>query len=92
MSVKNSPPTMIMSGGSHETSSLAVTTIESRTAVSCSLRNTMMGATTTPRDETVFPQGHELHDRIVYDRVAGQYYDRNTDLYLSDEEVEAYKE
>lgn len=50
-----------------------------------------MGATTSPRDETVFPPDHELHDRIVYDRVAGQYYDRNTDLYLSDEEVEVYK-
>lgn len=32
-------------------------------------------------------QSHELYGRIVYDRIAGQYYDKHTDLYLSYEEA-----
>ncbi len=40
--------------------------------------------------ETVFSVGHELHDRIVYDRAEGQYYDRHTDLYLTLEDMRSF--
>ena len=40
------------------------------------------------RDEKVFSKGHELHDVIVYDRLEGQYYNKQTDLYLTYEEWE----
>jgi hypothetical protein len=43
-----------------------------------------------PTDERVFPKGHENYDRIVYDRTAGEYYDRHTDLFLSLEELHAW--
>lgn len=40
--------------------------------------------------EQVFSEGHEFHSRIFYDRHAGQYYDRGTDLYLTLEEAQAF--
>lgn len=40
--------------------------------------------------EHVLPEGHEYHDRIFYDRRAGQYYDRSTDFYLTLEEAAAF--
>ncbi len=36
--------------------------------------------------ETVFPSTSQWFDRIVYDIQAGRYYDRYTDIYLSDDE------
>ena len=38
--------------------------------------------------ETIFSAAHELHDIIFYDRREGKYYNKRTDMYLSDEEWE----
>lgn len=35
-------------------------------------------------------ESHEMYGRIVYDRRAGQYYDKHTDLYLSYEDAKEY--
>lgn len=43
-----------------------------------------------PTLETVFHEGHQYHDRIVYDKREGSYYDRHTDLYLTIEEAQAF--
>jgi len=40
--------------------------------------------------ERVFPPGHELRDRIFYDRYEGKYYDRATDFFLTLEEARAF--
>lgn len=40
--------------------------------------------------ERIFSEGHQYHDRIFYDRLAGQYYDQYTDLYLSLEELKGF--
>lgn len=32
--------------------------------------------------EVVFPEGHELHRRIFWDKNEGSYYDVGSDLYL----------
>lgn len=40
--------------------------------------------------ETVFSPGHQYHDRIVYDRSEGQYYDKYTDLYLTLEQARSF--
>jgi len=41
-------------------------------------------------DEEVFPVGHELHNVIVYDVREGKYYNKQTDMFLADEEVKIY--
>ena len=40
--------------------------------------------------EVVFSPGNQWHDRIFWDRKAGQYYDKYTDIYLSLDELPAY--
>jgi hypothetical protein len=40
--------------------------------------------------ETVFSENHQYHDRIVYDRREGKYYDKATDLYLTLAEAAAF--
>lgn len=40
--------------------------------------------------ETIFSPAHPLHDRILYDRKEGAYYDRYSDIFLSLDEVKAF--
>lgn len=40
--------------------------------------------------ETVFPVGHQFHDRVLYDRREGQYYDRYSDVYLTLADAKAF--
>ena len=40
--------------------------------------------------EQVFSAGNQWHNRIFYDRKAGRYYDRATDVYLDLSELKAY--
>ena len=39
--------------------------------------------------ERVFPEDHPYYDRIFYDPKAGEYYDRNTDLYIDVDDLQA---
>lgn len=40
--------------------------------------------------EIIFSEGHHLYDKIFYDSPAGQYYNRETDLFLSESELGAF--
>ena len=42
------------------------------------------------RLEIVFSKGHRLYDRIFYDHLEGKYYDKHTDLFLSEVELDKY--
>lgn len=38
----------------------------------------------------VFPEGHPFYDRIFYDGVENEYYDRSTDLYLDVDDLQSF--
>lgn len=39
----------------------------------------------------VFPANHQLHDTIVWDTETSQYYNKKTDIFLSDDDVAFHK-
>ena len=39
----------------------------------------------------VFPTNHQLHDTIVWDTETSQYYNKKTDIFLSDDDVAYHK-
>ena len=41
--------------------------------------------------ERVFSKGHQYFDRVFCDSREGQYYDRATDLYLTQEEAHTFR-
>lgn len=40
--------------------------------------------------EIIFSEGHHLYDKIFYDSQEGKYYNRETDLFLSENELGAF--
>jgi hypothetical protein len=40
--------------------------------------------------EYVFPETSEFHDRILYDKREGSYYDAYSDFYISLDEFHSY--
>lgn len=40
--------------------------------------------------EIIFSEGHHLYDKIFYDSQWGQYYNRETDLFLTENELDAF--
>lgn len=40
--------------------------------------------------EIVFSEGHHLYDVIFYDSKEGQYYNRTTDFFLTENELGAF--
>lgn len=40
--------------------------------------------------EIIFSEGHHLYDKIFYDSAEGKYYNRETDLFLSENELGAF--
>lgn len=41
--------------------------------------------------QPVFPKSHQLHDTIVWDTETSQYYNKKTDIFLSDDDVAFHK-
>lgn len=50
----------------------------------------LMRKLATSELETVFSEGHELHNRIYYDNREGSYYDRYSDIFITLDEARAF--
>ena len=40
--------------------------------------------------EIIFSEGHHLYDKIFYDSAEGKYYNRETDFFLTENELGAF--